>query len=138
MITLSLFLSAAILGAMSFFAFVVAPAAGRAGSSEAILMLSRAVFPRAFDLFALLSALAALLAAFGGQIVGAGILIIGACAFIWAGWHITPTLERARDEARGGDKNALGCFRKARGQAIRANLLQYVALISACVFLALT
>ena len=136
MIAISLVLTAAILGAMSFFAFFVAPAAGRAGSSKTVLLLSRAVFPRAFDLFALLSAAAALFSAFGNQTTGAAILIIAACAFLWAGWSITPTLEQARDAARAGDELALADFRKARGQAVRANALQYVALIAACGFLA--
>lgn len=135
MIAFALFLTAAILGAMSFFAFFVAPAAGRAGSSQTVLLLSRAVFPRAFDLFALLSALAALFSVFGGQSMGAGVLIIAACAFLWAGWRITPTLEQARDAARAGDKSALLDFRKARGQAVRANAVQYVALLLACGFL---
>jgi len=136
MTALALTLTAAILGAMSFFAFVVAPAAGRSGSSQAVLSLSRAVFPRAFDLFALLSAGAALLSAMGGAILGASVLIIAACAFLWAGWSITPTLENARDSARAGNVLALKAFRKARSQAVRANAVQYIALLMACGFLA--
>ncbi len=136
MTALALTLTAAILGAMSFFAFFVAPAAGRSGSSQAVLQLSRAVFPRAFDLFALLSALAALLSALGGAVLGAGVLIIAACAFLWAGWSITPTLEKARDAARAGNLLALKTFRKARSQAVRANAVQYIALLMACGFLA--
>ncbi len=135
MTTFALFLTAAIIGAMSFFAFFVAPAAGRAGSSQTVLLLSRAVFPRAFDLFALLSALAALFSVLGGQAAGGSVLIIATCAFLWAGWRITPNLEQARDAARAGDQSALVEFRKARGQAVRANALQYVALFAACGFL---
>jgi len=137
MTSFALILTASILGAMIFFAFFVAPAAAKAGSSSIVLLLSRAVFPKAFDLFAILSALAALFSALGGSPFAAACLVIATCAFVLAGWKITPALETARDAARAGDKEALMDFAKSRSSAVTANALQYLALFGAAVFLSI-
>jgi len=137
MIHMALILTASILGAMTFFAFFVAPAAAKAGSSSMVLLLSRAVFPRAFDLFAMLSALAALAAALAGKPFAAACLVIATCAFLFAGWKVTPELEQARDKARAGSQRAMLDFAKSRSSAVTANALQYVALFGAAIFLSL-
>ncbi len=135
MTSFALILTASILGAMIFFAFFVAPAAARAGSSSTVLLLSRAVFPRAFDLFAILAALGALFAALGKEPFAAACLVIASCAFVFAGWKVTPALESARDAARAGSREALLDFARSRSSAVMANALQYLALFGAMVFL---
>lgn len=135
MTSLALILSAAIIGAMTFFAFMVAPAAAKAGSSASVIQLSRAVFPKAFDLFAMLSVLAALASAIDGQPFAAAFLVIACCVFLQAGWKITPALENARDAALAGDRDALLDFAKFRSSAVKANILQYISLFAAVIFL---
>jgi len=135
MTSLALILSAAIIGAMTFFAFMVAPAAAQAGSSANVIQLSRAVFPKAFDLFAMLSAMAALSASIDGQLFAAASLVIACCVFLQAGWKITPALENARDAALAGNREALLDFAKLRSSAVKANVLQYVTLFAAVAFL---
>lgn len=137
MISFALILTAAIIGAMAFFAFFVAPAAASAGSSSTVLLLSRAVFPRAFDLFAILSAMAALASAMGDKPFAAACLVVATCAFVFAGWKVTPALESARDAARAGNREALLAFAKSRSSAVSANALQYLTLFGAAVFLSI-
>lgn len=131
----ALTLTAAILGAMAFFAFFVAPAANRAGSPQMVLFLSRAVFPRAFDLFAITSVLAAIAASLAQRPYAAAALVLATCAFLFAGWKVTPTLEAARDAARAGDVSALRVFTRTRTSAVVANLVQYFTLVAALVLL---
>jgi hypothetical protein len=102
-----------------------------------VLQLSRAVFPRAFDLFAILSAMAALSSALAQEPFAAACLVVATCAFVFAGWKITPALETARDAARAGDKAALHDFARSRSSAVTANALQYLALFGAAAFLSL-
>ncbi|MBL4616337.1 MAG: hypothetical protein JKY46_01450 [Robiginitomaculum sp.] len=135
MTSIALILSAAIIGAMTFFAFMVAPAAARAGSSANVIQLSRAVFPKAFDLFAMLCAIAALTSTLDGKPFAAAFLVIACCVFLQAGWKITPALESARDAALAGNRDALLDFAKLRSSAIKANILQYITLFTAIVFL---
>lgn len=133
----ALTLTAAILGAMAFFAFFVAPAAARAGSSTMVLSLSRAVFPRAFDVFAIASVLAAIAASLAQKPFAAAALVLATCAFLFAGWKVTPTLEKARDAARAGDYSALRVFTRSRTSAVLANLVQYIMLVLALILLVL-
>ncbi|PHR58303.1 MAG: hypothetical protein COA47_10485 [Robiginitomaculum sp.] len=137
MISFALVLTAAILGAMTFFAFFVAPAAAIAGSSSMVVSLSRAVFPRAFDLFAVLAVLATLSASIAGKPFAATCLLVATCAFVIAGWKITPALETARDAARAGNRQAMVDFARSRSSAIFANALQYLTLSAAVVFLSI-
>ncbi|VAV87151.1 hypothetical protein MNBD_ALPHA06-955 [hydrothermal vent metagenome] len=137
MTSFALILTASIIGAMTFFAFFVAPAAAKAGSSTMVLALSRAVFPRAFDLFAMLSVVAALASSLAHNALAAACLVLATCVFLFAGWKITPELENARDAARAGNQAALLVFAKSRSSAVTANALQYISLIAAVVFLTL-
>ncbi|MBL4596531.1 MAG: hypothetical protein JKX99_08135 [Robiginitomaculum sp.] len=135
MTSFALIITGAILGAMAFFGFFVAPAAANAGSSSSVLALSRAVFPKAFDLFAVLSVLAAMASTFDGNQYAAACLVIATCSFLYAGWTVTPALEAARDAAKAGNHEALAVFARSRSSAISANALQYLALLAAMIFL---
>ncbi len=135
MASFALILTASILGAMLFFALFVAPAAAKAGSSAMVILLSRAVFPRAFDAFAICTALATAAAAMADRPFAAAYLMIATSAFLLAGWKITPALESARDKARAGDKQALLQFAKYRSSAVTANAIQYIALFGGALFL---
>ena len=124
-------LSAAILGAMVFFAGVVAPSVFRLLPAEPAGKFLRGLFPRYYDVLAALSAIAAVLAG----MTWAGLLLAAiAGLFVWARFVLMPRINAARD-AGPDDGSATRRFRVLHGASVAINLAQMLALVGVVVWL---
>lgn len=123
-------LAAAILGAMLFFAAVVAPAVFRNLPADHAGTFLRALFPCYYDALAVVSILAASLCL--GTWPGA-VLAAVALLFVLARFWLMPKINAARD-AR-DDKDAARRFRLLHSLSVAINLAQMVALVFVIVWL---
>ena len=124
-------LSAAILGAMTFFAGVVAPSVFRLLPAEEAGRFLRGLFPRYYDVLAALSAIAAVLAG----MTWSGLLLAAiAGLFVSARFGLMPRINAARD-AGPDDDRAARRFRVLHGASVAINLAQMLALVGVVVWL---
>ena len=119
-------MAAAILGAMLFFAAVVAPAVFRNLPADHAGTFLRALFPRYYDVLAVASILAAILCLGSWP---AAILAAVAVLFVLARFWLMPKINAARDKRE--DENAARRFRMLHGLSVAINLAQMVALMFA-------
>lgn len=122
---------AALIGAMLFFAIVVAPTVFRALPAEHAGAFLRRLFPRYYAWGIALSALALLPAALAGPepiaLAVCGLLALG---FVYARQTLLPRINRARDAELDGDGEAGRRFVRLHRQSVALNALQLLAAIA--------
>lgn len=130
--TLAALVSAAMLGAMLFFAGVVAPLVFKVLPSDLAGGFLRALFPRYYDVLALVGILAALLSA--GTLPGI-ILTAVALLFVFSRFVLVPRINGARDASLAGDQDAKKRFGRLHGASVLINITQMIALVVAIAWL---
>lgn len=129
-------LTALVLGAMVFFAAVVAPTVFRALPEDMAGRFLRALFPLYYRVLALTVGTAAFATAIAGPGWTAIALFIVAALFILGLFVLTPRINAARDAWIAGDRTARKRFGQLHTLSVMINLFQLVAVL--IVFLALT
>jgi len=122
LIDIAALLAAAVFGAMLFFAGVVAPLVFAQFPEEEAGAFIRRLFPRYYDVLAIASALAAVLAL--GTLEG-GILAAVAALFVVSRFWLMPRINVARDAGAA----AVQRFELLHRASVIINLAQMVALI---------
>ena len=122
-------MAAGILGAMLFFAAVVAPTVFRALSEEHASAVLRALFPRYYLALGLASLTATLTAALATNVISA--IVLAACAgiFLLGRYVAVPIINSYRDKMLAGDRAAQRRFGIWHRVAVVTNVLQMVSLV---------
>lgn len=128
MLLLALFLSAALLGGMLFFALGFAPLVFMKLPPEQAGRFIRAVFPVYYTFSAVLAGLAALVAVLAGAWAHAAVLLAVLLGFLLARFVLMPAVNRARDGEIAGDGAAKQRFARLHRASVAINGLQIVAL----------
>jgi hypothetical protein len=102
----ALIASAALLGGMALFSFVVAPQVFIRLPADLAGRLIRALFPWYYGFSGALAALAMLLALLGAPIVPMLLLVVILAGFLVAGLVLMPAINDARDRGLAGDEAA--------------------------------
>lgn len=118
------FVAAAILGAMLFFAVVVAPLVFRYLPADMAGTFLRGLFPRYYDVLAVATFIAA---ALSFEPWPAVVLLVVALLFLFSRFWLMPRINAARDaEPEGGSDKR---FRHLHGTSVLINLAQMIALL---------
>jgi len=131
MLQLYLLLTAGALGAMIFFAAIVAPAAFRVLAPDAAGRLMRHLFPVYYLAFAGVTGLAAALAIARGDGIMAGALFAVALGFVFARQIMVPRINALRDVGQAGDTAAARGFERWHRGSVVLNLAQMGVLLVA-------
>ena len=126
LIDIAALLAAAVLGAMLFFAAVVAPLVFAHFPEDEAGAFIRRLFPRYYDVLAIVSALAAVLAL--GTLEGV-ILAAVAALFVLSRFWLMPRINAARDAGAA----AVNRFETLHRASVIINLVQMAALLVAMV-----
>jgi hypothetical protein len=123
-----LWLVAALAGSMLFFGVVVAPALFRALPEDAAGRFLRAFFPKYYLWGLAITVIAALTALLSDWAIAALCLLI-AVSFAYARQWLMPQINRARDAALTGDREASPRFERLHRFSVLINGLQLVVLL---------
>lgn len=126
--TLYTMLSAGLLGAMLFFAGIVAPSVFRFLESETAGRFLRGLFPRYYLFGLAVSILALALALHAFAFLSAGVLAAVAAGFAIARFGLVPRIDAARDGERAGDQDSAKRFKRLHRVSVLINLVQMLAL----------
>lgn len=123
-------IAAALLGAMLFFAAIVAPSVFRFLEGEAAQRFLRGIFPRYYvaGLAAALLAVAAAVAA--AEWIAASVLAAVAGGFALSRWGLVDRINAARDAELAGDDAAGARFKALHRASVLINLAQMLALLA--------
>ncbi len=113
------------LGAMLFFAGVVAPIVFQALPADAAGRFLRKLFPRYYDVLFAVSLLAAILLI--GHRVSVIMFAVAAMFFLARFW-LMPQINRARDKSLSGDNAAKKRFGLLHGASVAINAVQIIAM----------
>ncbi len=124
------------LGGMLFFLAVVAPTVFRSFEGQQAARFVRAMFPLYYAVLGGVSALAAVVAVFGGRGTAATLLALVAIGFAAARWGLMPRINALRDRANAGDHAAEPRFHALHRASVGLNAVQMVGLVVIAVLLA--
>ncbi len=127
--------TALVLGAMVFFAALVAPMVFRVLPEDVAGRFLRAFFPMYYKVLAGIAGLAAVAAAVAGPVWVAIVLAVVAALFLAALLGLMPRINAARDAWLAGDQAARRRFGRLHGLSVAVNGTQMIAVL--VVFLAL-
>lgn len=126
MLMLALFATALLLGAMVFFAAIVAPVTFSALDAPNAAKHTRATFPRYYLYLGVLAAVAALAALAAGRLADAALMASFAAASAWLRQGLMPRLNAWRDAELAGDAEAGRRFSAGHRASVAVNLAQMV------------
>lgn len=132
----ALIASAALLGGMAFFSFVVAPQVFIRLPPDHAGRLIRALFPWYHGFGSALAALAMLLALLGAPLVPMLLLVMILVGFLVAGFVLMPMINDARDRGLDGDGAAQRRFDRLHRASVVLNALQMLAVLAVLPLLA--
>jgi len=126
----SALLCAAAIGAMLFFAVVVAPLVFGRLPAEHAGPFNRALFPRYYLSLGATCATAAMLAAAAGRLEALlPAIVVAGCAL--ARTVLIPRMHAVRDRELAGDATAIVGFRRLHNASVVLNLVQFAMLLAA-------
>ena len=126
--SIALYIVAATLGAMLFFAAGVAPTVFQALPAEHAGGFLRKLFPRYYLALIVGSGLAGMLW-LGTQLCAAGVCLLIATSTLWVRQYLVPRINQLRDQELAGDKTAGAQFAKLHRLSVIINMVQLAALI---------
>jgi len=126
--TLALYLVAATLGAMLFFAAGVAPTVFQALPIEQAGLFLRKLFPRYYLALIIGSGLAGL-SWLGTQLWAASVCLVIAASTLWVRQSLVPRINQLRDEELAGNEAAGAQFARLHRLSVIINMVQLAALI---------
>ncbi|MCR9221040.1 MAG: DUF4149 domain-containing protein [Alphaproteobacteria bacterium] len=125
-----LLIAAALLGAMLFFAAIVAPSVFRFLEGEAAQRFLRGIFPRYYVAGLAVALLAAAAAGAADDWAAAGLLAAVAGGFGVSRWGLVDRINAARDADLTGDAAAGARFKALHRASVLINLAQMLALLA--------
>ena len=126
--TIALYLVAATLGAMLFFAVGVAPTVFQALPIEQAGLFLRKLFPRYYLALIVGSGLAGLLW-LGTQLWSASVCLVIAASTLWVRQSLVPRINQLRDEELAGNEAAGAQFARLHRLSVIINMVQLATLI---------
>jgi hypothetical protein len=132
----ALIATAALLGGMALFSFVVAPQVFIRLPADQAGHLIQALFPWYYGFGGALAALAMLLALLGAPIVPMLLLVVILVGFLVAGLVLMPAINDARDRGLMGDDAAQRRFDRLHRASVVLNALQMLAVLAVLPLLA--
>lgn len=126
-----------VLGSMTLFSFVVAPAVFRYLPDDTAGRFIRRMFPLYYAFAGVASLAACLLLAWAlpATLVGFALVLAVTAGFGVARWWLMPAINAARDARLDGDERATHRFRRLHGASMVLNLAQMLAVLAAMVSL---
>ena len=126
--TITIFLTALVLGGMVFFAAIFAPTVFRTLEKNAAGRLIRAVFPQYYRFLIVLTGAAAVCAALTPiGIIDTSVLAITALLFVFSLMWLMPRINQARDASEAGDESAETRFSCLHRASVGINMVQMIA-----------
>ena len=126
--TLSLYVVAATLGAMLFFAVGVAPTVFQALPAEQAGLFLRKLFPR-YYLSLIIGSMTAGLLWLGTQPLASGVCLLITVSTLWIRQWLVPHINALRDRELSGDVSAGKQFARLHRLSVAINMLQLLALL---------
>ena len=125
---IALYIVAATLGAMVFFAAGIAPAVFQALPPDEAGIFLRRLFPRYYLALTIGSGLAGLLWV-TSQPIASGVCLLIAFSTLWVRQRLVPRINRLRDAELAGDANAGLGFARLHRLSVAINMIQLLALV---------
>jgi len=126
--TLALYVVAATLGAMLFFAVGVAPTVFQALPAEQAGLFLRKLFPR-YYLSLIIGSMTAGLLWLGTQPLASGVCLLVTVSTLWIRQWLVPHINALRDRELSGDVSAGKQFARLHRLSVAINMLQLLALL---------
>ncbi len=126
--TLALYVVAATLGAMLFFAVGVAPTVFQALPAEQAGLFLRKLFPR-YYLSLIIGSMTAGLLWVGTQPLASGVCLLVTVSTLWIRQWLVPHINALRDRELSGDVSAGKQFARLHRLSVAINMLQLLALL---------
>ena len=126
--TLALYVVAATLGAMLFFAVGVAPTVFQALPAEQAGLFLRKLFPR-YYLSLIIGSMTAGLLWLGTQPLASGVCLLVTVSTLWIRQWLVPRINALRDRELSGDASAGEEFARLHRLSVAINMLQLLALL---------
>lgn len=126
--TLALYVVAATLGAMLFFAVGVAPTVFQALPTEQAGLFLRKLFPR-YYLSLIIGSMTAGLLWLGTQPLASGVCLLITVSTLWIRQWLVPHINALRDRELSGDVSAGKQFARLHRLSVAINMLQLLALL---------
>jgi hypothetical protein len=126
--TLALYVVAATLGAMLFFAVGVAPTVFQALPAEQAGLFLRKLFPR-YYLSLIIGSMTAGLLWLGTQPLASGVCLLITVSTLWIRQWLVPHINALRDRELSGDVSAGKQFARLHRLSVAINMLQLLALL---------
>ncbi len=124
--TLSLFLTALVMGGMAFYAFFMTPLVFYHLERPQAAAFLRNVFPKYYRVMAILSALAALPIWYRGEAMALAVI---ALIFVLVNLLLLPRINRARDARDAGDDAGEARFKRLHRLSVLINLGQMLGVV---------
>ena len=126
--TLALYVVAATLGAMLFFAVGVAPSVFQALPTEQAGLFLRKLFPR-YYLSLIIGSMTASLLWLGTQLLASSVCLLITVSTLWIRQWLVPRINALRDRELSGDVSAGKEFARLHRLSVAINMLQLLALL---------
>ena len=126
--TLALYVVAATLGAMLFFAVGVAPSVFQALPAEQAGLFLRKLFPR-YYLSLIIGSMTAGLLWLGTQLLASSVCLLITVSTLWIRQWLVPRINTLRDRELSGDVSAGKEFARLHRLSVAINMLQLLALL---------
>ena len=126
--TLALYIVAATLGAMLFFAVGIAPTVFQALPAEQAGLFLRKLFPR-YYLSLIIGSMTAGLLWLGTQPLPSGVCLLITVSTLWIRQWLVPHINALRDRELSGDVSAGKQFARLHRLSVAINMLQLLALL---------
>ena len=126
--TLALYVVAATLGAMLFFAVGVAPSVFQALPTEQAGLFLRKLFPR-YYLSLIIGSMTAGLLWLGTQLLASSVCLLITVSTLWIRQWLVPRINALRDRELSGDVSAGKEFARLHRLSVAINMLQLLALL---------